>query len=247
MPRGGNLTLSAEEVAVDEQHASMHPHARRGRYVVYRVTDTGSGIAPSVRDRIFEPFFTTKELGKGTGLGLSTAMAIVRSHGGFMNVQSEPGSPTTFSAYLPADGQPCVEEAPRPPTAPRGKGELVLLVDDEESIRTIGKRTLEAAGYRVITAADGAEAVAEFAMQRDRVALVLTDMGMPVMDGTTTARALQRIRPEVRIIVASGYGDENARTRARDAGVRHVLAKPYSGEALLCLVRRALDEAPERR
>jgi CheY-like chemotaxis protein len=225
----------------------MHPHAKKGPYVVLRVSDTGSGIAPAVRDRIFEPFFTTKELGKGTGLGLSTALAIVRSHGGFMHVQSEPGAPTTFSAYLPTNGAPGAEEAPQVEPSPRGNDETILFVDDEESIRAIAKRTLEASGYRVITASDGADAVAQFAMHRDEIALVLTDMGMPVMDGASTIRALMRVRPDVRIVATSGYGDEGARARATDAGIRHVLSKPYSADGLLRAVRAALEEPAVQR
>ncbi len=244
MPRGGRLSLGAEEIVIDEHHAAMHPHAKKGRYVVFRVTDTGSGIAPDVRERIFEPFYTTKELGKGTGLGLSTALAIVRSHGGFMNVLSEPGSPTAFSVYLPADGAPCAEEPIRRESSPRGKNELVLFVDDEESIRALGKRTLETFGYRVVTASDGADAVAQFALNRGQISLVLTDMGMPVMDGLTTIRALKRIQPDVRVLFASGYGDDASRARAADAGVSHVLAKPYSADALLRAVREALDHSP---
>jgi len=218
--------------------------------VVIAVTDTGMGMPPEIRDRIFEPFFTTKEVGKGTGLGLATVHTIVKSHGGFMNVDSELGHGTTFKVFLPADPtqtRSAAEDAPS--DMPRGRGELVLVVDDEASIRSITQQTLEAFGYRVLTADDGAEAVAVFAQHRKEIVLVLLDMAMPVMDGPTAIHALLHIAPDVSIIAASGLASNVTVAKAAVAGVKDFLAKPYTAEALLRLIRKVLDrpDAPTAR
>ena len=245
MPEGGTLTITAENVEVDEQYAVMNRTVSPGRYVVISVTDTGWGIPREIMDRIFDPFFTTKEIGKGTGLGLSTVMGIVRSHGGFVNVYSEPGKGTTFKIYLPAQGgdesgiqkrEASVEQFPR------GNGELILVVDDEASILDITKQTLEAFGYGVITADDGAQAIGQFALTRDRVKLVLTDMMMPVMDGPALIAALRRIDPHVRIIAASGLNANGNVAKAANLGVKHFLPKPYSADTLLVALQRVLSE-----
>ncbi|MEI9961542.1 MAG: ATP-binding protein [Limisphaerales bacterium] len=156
MPRGGQLTISLENLVVDENYSTAHLDAKPGDYVVISVSDTGAGIPPEVRDRIFEPFFTTKELGKGTGLGLSTSLAIVKSHDGFITVQSEPGKGTTFKAHLPAN-RISENEARlgQPVEWPQGHGELILVVDDEEAYRTVLTRSLERHGYRTVSAANG--------------------------------------------------------------------------------------------
>ena len=191
MPEGGTLTFAADNLEVDAQYAGTGQEVRPGPYVMIAVTDTGTGMPPEVRDRIFEPFFTTKEIGKGTGLGLSTVHAITKSHGGFLTVDSEMGHGTTFKVFLPADRELARIAAENAPVdVPRGRGELVLVVDDEESIRSITQQTLEAFGYRVLTASDGAEAVAVFAQHTGETALVLIDMAMPVLDGPTAIHAL---------------------------------------------------------
>src|SRR2546422_6496534 len=182
----------------------MNVGAKAGPYVVIRVSDTGTGMPPGVIDKIFDPFFTTKEVGKGTGLGLSTVLGIVKSHGGFVNVYSEVGKGTRFSVYLPAAETVQGAEPAQVEAVPTGQGELVLVVDDEATIREITKATLEAHGYRIVTAADGAEALALYAQHRDQIRLVLTDMMMPVMDGPATIRALRNLDPQIPIIAASG-------------------------------------------
>jgi CheY-like chemotaxis protein len=207
------------------------------------VTDTGLGIPLEVRERIFEPFFTTKEVGKGTGIGLATVHTIVKSHGGFLSVESEVGRGTTFKIYLPAD--PAHRTAgPAPPAVsdlPPGRDELVLVVDDEFSIRDITQQTLQAFGYRVITASDGAEAVALYAKQTQQIAVVLIDMMMPIMDGAATIQVLRRINPAIRIIVASGIDAGENIARTASAGVHDFLPKPYTAETLLKLFREVLD------
>ncbi|TDU66456.1 PAS domain S-box-containing protein [Prosthecobacter fusiformis] len=243
MPNGGTLTIAATNVRLDEHYVAMNLDARVGPYVVVNVEDTGTGMSPEVMERIFEPFYTTKELGKGTGLGLSTTLAIIKSHGGFVRVYSEAGHGTRFHVYLPAHTEiraknpdESVEELPR------GSGEQILLVDDEAAVRQITRQTLEAFGYRVLLAADGAEATAHFAMQKDDISVVLTDMMMPVMDGPTMIPVLMRIKPEVRIIAASGLNANGMVAKAANAGVKHFIPKPYTAETLLKTLRSVLAE-----
>ena len=232
MPNGGILTISAENFIVDEHYAKMHLDAKIGSYIVVLVADTGIGITHEVLDRIFEPFFTTKELGKGTGLGLSTVLGIVKSHGGFINVYSEVGKGSKFEVYLPAQ-----ETAETPEEKelelPHGSGELVLIVDDEPSIREITKTSLENYNYKAITASDGIEAIALYAEYRDKISIVLTDMLMPSMDGITTIRTLHKINPNVKIIVISGLATSDKMNAAYDLGIKAFLSKPYTAKQLL--------------
>ncbi len=242
MPRGGRLRMSVQNLLVDEHYADLAIEATPGPYVLIQVDDTGSGMPKAVIDRIFEPFFTTKETGKGTGLGLSTSLAIVKSHAGFMRVYSEPGRGTTFKIYLPAlvstgpsHGEVVVDEQPR------GRNELVLVIDDEDAVRRITQRTLEAHGYRVLLAIDGADGVAKFAGRKGEVAAVITDMMMPVMDGPATIQVLRKLSPAVRIIAASGLNAEGRSLQAAALGVTHVLSKPYTSGALLRELRSVID------
>ncbi len=243
MPDGGSLHFHAERFMVDELAEAVTQELGPGEYVLLTVEDSGIGIPADQLERVFDPFFTTKELGKGTGLGLSTSLAIVRSHGGALRAYSEPGKGTTFRIYLPAANASHV--AARDTEAvelPRGAGELVLVVDDEASVREITRQTLEAFGYRVLVASDGAEAVAVYATHTTEVALVLTDMMMPVMDGVTMIHVLRRMNPQLRIIAASGLVANSSVARASGAGVRHFLPKPYTAQTLLTLMRTVLSE-----
>ncbi len=245
MPDGGSLTISAENRTLDEHYASMYSQAKAGRYVYISVTDSGVGIPRKIIDKIFEPFFTTKELNRGTGLGLSTVMAIVKSHNGIVSVYSEPGQGSTFKIYLPAmEGSTGVtQEQPQQSSLPPGYGETILVVDDESSILTITRHTLETFGYQVLTAQDGAEAVAVYAQKRNEIAVVLTDMMMPVMDGASLIRVLLRIDPAVKIVRASGLYSTDNESRFPEPRVRHFLTKPYSAETLLKTMRAILEEA----
>jgi PAS domain S-box-containing protein len=244
MPDGGQLELSAGNVEIDEQYAVMNRSIPPGRYVLIQLTDTGTGMSKEVVDRIFEPFFTTKAVGQGTGLGLSTVLGIVRSHGGHVNVYSELGKGSTFKVYLPAESDLSVgaHGAALTEEMPRGNGELILVVDDEASILDITKQTLQAFGYRVMTADDGAQAIGLYALHRDEIAVVVTDMMMPVMDGPALIAALRRIPPTVRIIAASGLNANGNVARAASAGVKHFLPKPYSAGAILSLIKKVLAE-----
>ncbi len=249
MPDGGTLTLEVRNEEIDPQYAAMNRGVAPGRYAVLEVTDTGCGMPKEVVERIFEPFFTTKEVGKGTGLGLSTVLGIVRSHGGFVNVSSEPGEGSSFKVYLPAqpkDGAVVADGDVARVEVPHGKGEGVLVVDDETSILDITKETLESSGYRVFTAEDGAQAIGVYATHRAKIDLVLTDIMMPVMDGIALITALRRINPMVKVVAASGIKDSQSVARANSAGVSHFLAKPYSADVLLETLHRVLHQTASR-
>lgn len=243
MPNGGTLTLSVENVQLDAHYAGLSPDAREGRYIVIHVEDTGTGMAPEIVGKIFDPFFTTKQVGKGTGLGLSTSLAIIKSHGGFIRVYSELAKGSKFSVFLPTHEKSAsdTEHLVRP-DLPRGNSELVLVVDDEASVREITRRTLETFGYRVILAADGAEAVAAYANRRDEIAVVLTDMMMPVMGGQATIQVLKKMNPTVRIIAASGLNVNGQPDMAEQDDIKHILPKPFSAEVLLKALHQVLHE-----
>jgi two-component system, cell cycle sensor histidine kinase and response regulator CckA len=243
MPQGGNLAVSIEGIELDAQYAAMNPDARAGHYVLLRVSDTGSGIAPEVQEKIFEPFYTTKEVGRGTGLGLSTVMSIVRNHGGFLRVQSEVGKGATFEVYLPAvvaENQ----EAPAAtrPAGRRGRGETILVVDDERIVREITRVTLEDTGYHVLTAEDGTEALAMYAKQGETIDLVLTDLVMPYLDGASTIRAMQRLNPRVKVIACTGLNTEEKRAGARTLVDVPLLEKPFTASMLLTKLGEVLGQ-----
>ncbi len=243
MPDGGVLTLEAEDVNVDEAFATLVPGAKAGSYVSLLVADTGMGIPPENMDRIFDPFFTTKEPGKGTGLGLSTVLGIVRDHCGFMRIESKPGKGTRFRVYLPA--KPDAAAVPSANVgdgeAPRGRGETILLVDDEESVRVTARNILERYGYRVLLASEGSEAVMVFAQHSKEIHAVLTDLVMPLMDGASLIRALRKASPMLKIIAITGATDTGQATAARRLGLQALLQKPFSAPVLLQAVRAVLD------
>ena len=241
MPTGGKLTVSAGNTTLDAHYAGMNPEAKAGPYVLIQVEDSGTGIPPAVIEKIFDPFFTTKEVGKGTGLGLSTTLAIVRSHGGFIRVESEQGKGTAFKVYLPAQTEGAAETAAKiAAELPRGNGELILVVDDEASVRHITRQTLETFGYRVLLASEGSEGVAIYAARQAEIAAVLTDMTMPVMDGLTSIQMLRKLNPDVLIIAASGLPPSS---QVASLGVKHFLPKPYTAETLLRVLKETLSSA----
>jgi PAS domain S-box-containing protein len=241
MPDGGTLTLKLENLEFDESFARMTPGAKSGRYVCLSVTDTGQGIAPEHLDKIFDPFFTTKEVGKGTGLGLSTVLGIVQSHEGFIQVHSQPGRGTQFKIYLPAcetAGVPSAAETNK--SVPKGNGELVLVVDDEKSVRDVTRKLLERNGYHVIEAAEGAEGITQYVAHQKEVQLVLTDLAMPIMDGPAFIRVLRRLNPQVPLIAMTGYQSKSS--LPADLGVPNEdrLSKPFNGVVLLRALHRLL-------
>ncbi len=241
MPNGGRLTLEMENVFVDENYARMQPDATPGPYVVVTVEDTGFGIAPGVIHQIFEPFFTTKAAGKGTGLGLSTALGIIKGHGGFINVYSEPGKGTRFKVHLPAaKNAGNIEARPQSQQIALGNNEMILVVDDELAIREIIKLTLEANRYRVLTANDGPEAVALFAQRHQEIHLAIIDLMMPYMDGSAAMRALKKIDPRVRFIAISGMMEQERIAQLSEIGDVAFLAKPFTTEQLLTSLQKSL-------
>ena len=241
MPEGGTLELSATNCDLAETSVFVSPDARPGRYLRLAVADSGSGISKTVVDKIFDPFFTTKEPGKGTGLGLSTALGIVRSHGGFMVVDSELGRGSNFQVFLPAVSEvqrPPVDNAP--PDAPAGNGETILIVDDEPEILKVTQAVLTRFNYKVIQASHGVEALAKYQADPAAVSLVLTDLMMPVMDGIHLARALKEISPGLRIVATSGHGEDAHRSELVPLGVEVFLKKPFSMPQLLTTLHDAL-------
>ncbi|HTX66097.1 MAG TPA: ATP-binding protein, partial [Opitutaceae bacterium] len=242
MPHGGRITLTAANARIDEQYAAMIPQLRAGLYVVLEVQDTGTGMPPEVQRHLFEPFYTTKEPGKGTGLGLSTALTIVKNHDGAITCVSEAGQGTTFKIFLPASTETALARGTVPAaTPPRGNGETILVVDDEASILSISRQALEAFGYEVLTASNGAEALALFAQQRARIAAVLTDMAMPVLDGAALIYALRRIDPGVKVIAASGLKGNAQSMEPFGLGTASFLSKPFTAETMLQAIHEALS------
>jgi PAS domain S-box-containing protein len=240
MPEGGTLAISVTNVRLEEHQVSNTGRVA-GANVRFAVSDTGSGIVTDIREKIFDPFFTTKAIGKGTGLGLSTALGIVKSYRGYMNLTSEVGRGSTFEFYLPADfsassnlGKPPQQELPR------GDNELVLVIDDEASIRQVIRQTLETFGYRVVTAEGGSEALAIYVQRKVEIAAVITDMMMPIMSGVATTEALVRINAEVKIIVITGFVTDAQKEAAMAAGASGFLSKPFTIEKLLATVRTVL-------
>lgn len=242
MEAGGTLRIAAQVAHLDEHYCAMEGDATPGTYIRIDVADTGTGIPEEVADHIFDPFFTTKGMGKGTGLGLSMSLGIVKSHGGFIRVETERGRGTTFQVFLPVheeDEQSPAANAPAAP--PRGSGQTILIVDDEASVREVSKRILEKHGYKVILAGDGAEAIAVYASGPAKPDVVLSDINMPVMDGMALARALVRIDSQVRIVAVSGAPGQANTSHLAAMGVRRFIAKPYTANVLLRAIADVLQ------
>ncbi|MCL5318798.1 MAG: PAS domain S-box protein [Thaumarchaeota archaeon] len=242
MPNGGILKLSAENTFIDEDFARTNIEAKVGPYIVISVSDTGTGIPPEVMDKIFEPFFTTKQLGKGTGLGLSTALGIVKSHGGFINVYSEVGKGSAFKVHLPAVQTSEAQEKEEYCELTSGHGERVLVVEDEEVICKITKSVLETQGYKVLIAHNGAEAIPIYEQSRDEIKVVIMDMMLPVMDGLTCIKALREINPAVKVIAVSGLDrSERLAEEYTTTPAQAFLPKPYTSDILLKLVHDVIQ------
>ena len=243
MPEGGKLTIETSNVEIDEEYAARHVAVTPGSYVQLAVSDKGCGMDEQTRERIFEPFFTTKERGKGTGLGLSTVYGIVKQSGGNIWVYSEPGQGTTFKIYLPRAPSATAATAIEPTTirAPSTGTETILVVEDEEALRKVALRALEAAGFKVLTAADGNEALMKSAQHAGDIQLLLTDVVMPGMSGRVLAQELAKTRPTIKVVYMSGYTD-NAIVHhgVLDPGT-HFLAKPFTSADLTQKVREVLD------
>lgn len=249
MSNGGTLRLEADNFFVDENYTQMNPEAKVGSYIVITVSDTGCGIPQELLKRIFEPFFTTKEFSKGTGLGLSTIVGILKNHGGFIDVESKVGLGSNFKVYLPVSDQMVTEEIQQR-EMPKGKGELILIVDDEDTIRATNKATLESYNYRILTANDGIEAVSLYAQHPNEISLVLMDIEMPSMDGIRAIQVLCKLNPGIKIVAMSGLASNRDRLqrgfadRIKEIGacVPAFLSKPYTIKELLETVQFVLNK-----
>ena len=246
MPRGGRLLIETKNLEIDEEYYRRHTYTRSGRYVVLSVSDNGVGIDSATLEHIFEPFFTTKGPGKGTGLGLATVYGVVKQHGGFVHVYSEPGQGATFNVYLPvSSGRPGKEvtKEKQPAEAARGGTETILVAEDHEGVRELVRSALERLGYRVILASDGEEAVRMFEAHGNEIALVLIDVVMPKLSGQEAYARMSAGRPGLPVLFTTGYSSEPA---SLDALVRHgvaILQKPYHTAHLGQKVREVLDRA----
>jgi PAS domain S-box-containing protein len=241
MPEGGKLRMSAENIQVDETLAQLYAGAKSGPHVMVTVADNGIGIPPEIFPRIFDPFFTTKGVGKGTGLGLSTVIGIVKSHGGFITVYSEPGRGTSFKVFLRATGGMELDKREHSTAPiPLGNGELILVVDDEAPILQATCEILTTHKYRVLMAGSGEEAIKLFVERGEFIDLVLTDIMMPGVGGLELTRALRIIKPDLKVIATSGLDEEDTRRAFAALNVTEVLAKPCVGAVLLKAVGQML-------
>jgi PAS domain S-box-containing protein len=245
MPEGGRLTIETAHVELDEDYAARHVSVLPGCYVLLSLTDTGCGMDAKVRERLFEPFFTTKEVGKGTGLGLSTCYGIVKQSGGTIWVYSEPGQGTTFKVYLPRVDAPATGGTRRSPVTMARGTETVLLVEDEGAVCSLSERILRSAGYEVLAASNGGEALLLFEERGSDVDLLLTDVVMPRVSGRALAARLTTLRPGLKVLYMSGYPDDAiVHHGVIDPGTRFI-GKPFSSAELTRKVREVLDTAGE--
>jgi len=243
MPGGGKLTIDTANITVDETYADNRPGLKPGRYARLRVSDTGTGMPPEVLARVFEPFFTTKPAGKGTGLGLATFYGIITGADGYPQIYSEPGFGTTITGLLPATGEKTARSEAPPAETPRGRGETILLVEDEASLKDLASRILTRNGYHVRAASTAAEAPSIAGDTGQPIDLLLTDVVMPEMLGNEVARRIQVIRPALPVLYMSGYAQPILDTHGALANQIDLLEKPFTEATLLTRVRRAIDNA----
>ena len=241
LPKGGTITVRASNCELDEMSAAAMENGRPGRYVAFEIVDSGTGIPPEVLERIWEPFFTTKKSGLGTGLGLSTVRNIVDGHHGFISLITKAGHGTTFRILLPAEAQADSELTEAiSATIPRGNGELILVADDDANVREVTSAALTAHGYRVLTAADGTEALAFIAPRVLEIRVVITDLDMPNLDGATLTKVIGSLNPAIRILLVSASAAiDDPRRRPPPSGA--FLAKPFTGDVLLRTVHGLID------
>ncbi len=244
MPAGGELKLRLGTITLPAAGVPATAETPPGNYVLLSVSDTGTGMSPEVQERIFDPFFTTKPLGQGTGLGLSTVLGIVRSHGGFIDVESQPGRGSEFRVYLPAEAEPVPSStSPSPLSAPRGQGALILLADDEEAVRSLLRTLLIRHGYRVLTAANGGSAM-DLLVRSPGAQLLVTDLMMPVMDGISLFRAVRASGRKLPIIALTGLGPDTTCEDVESVGFDAILTKPCESQTVLQAVHDVLQRQP---
>ncbi|MGO9570817.1 MAG: PAS domain S-box protein, partial [Desulfomonilaceae bacterium] len=242
MPEGGRLTIETQTTLLDDDYCHSHIEASQGLHAVLMVSDTGIGMDKALMDRIFEPFYTTKKPGEGTGLGLAMVYGIVKSHGGHITCYSEPGAGTTFKIYLPVHQADAELDAPTSRESSACVTGTILLVDDEEFVRSLGERILENSGCNVITADNGREAVEIYRQNKDEISLVILDLIMPMMDGKKCLDEILRIDPAAKVLIASGFSPDRATKEILEGGAKGFVGKPYNLKQLLGAVRHALNE-----
>jgi PAS domain S-box-containing protein len=241
MPGGGEIFLKTADVDIDT--TVVRPYRiDPGPYVCMSVTDTGIGMDQATQLRIFEPFFTTKEMGRGTGLGLASAYGIIKNHGGFIEADSAPGKGATFHIYLPASGKAVIEEEEESISELLKGDETVLLIDDEQVIIEVGQEILRALGYNVLVATSGYEALQIFRRKKEAIALVILDMVMPGLSGGETFDQLKTIKPDVRVLLCSGYSLSGQATEILDRGCSGFIQKPFKLRELSAKLREILDQ-----
>jgi CheY-like chemotaxis protein len=240
MPRGGRLTIEGKNVRLDEEQVANNHVTRPGPHVMLAVTDTGEGMSEETLEHAFEPFFSTKGMGEGTGLGLSMVYGIATQSGGHVAVDSQQGRGTTFRVYLPRVPDYMAEPALAGPAAPAGGSETILLVEDEDPVREVTRVMLEDLGYRVLEAGSGAEALRVAASHRGRIDVLLTDVVMPGMNGPETARRLVEVRPQTKVLYASGYADGVGDAAFLESSAAFI-EKPFRRDALDRRIRALLE------
>jgi len=247
MPGGGTLTIETENVRIDRDYAETHAWAQAGRYVLMTVTDTGTGMDAATLERIFEPFYSTKEPGRGTGLGLATVYGIMDQHGGVIRAYSEPGRGTTFKVYFPVVERRATDVGTKIEGAAEGGSETILLAEDDVEVRELAQAILERAGYAVLTAADGEEALHVFRRRASEIDLVILDVVMPRLGGREAWERMRELEPGVPALFASGYSENAVHTNfVLDAGLS-LIRKPFARDQLLRAVRLVLDGGGTRR
>jgi CheY-like chemotaxis protein len=244
MPTGGEFILRTERVSMRESFVTTHGYGKPGEYALITVSDSGTGMDMGTLERIFEPFFSTKEVGKGTGLGLAVVYGILKQHDGFISVYSEPGRGSTFRIYLPLTAEERREPAAREDQPVSGGDETILLAEDDDMVRAMVTTVLTGAGYSVITAVNGEDAVRKFRENADSISLLLFDLIMPIMNGKEAADEIHGMKPEVKTIFASGYSPDLAQRKAPPLDNSHLVFKPVPPRELLQMVRKVLDGTP---
>jgi len=242
MPNGGRLLFETENIILDEHYCKIHLGSKPGDYVKLSISDTGHGMDKEILKHIFDPFYTTKEIGKGTGLGLAMVYGIVKSHNGYIMCYSEPDEGTIFKIYFPVIKKETESLEPKEEKFPiKGGNETILLVDDEEAIRELGKDILASFGYTVLIASDGETALEIYRENKKKISLVILDIIMPGMGGRKCLEELLKINPELRIIIASGYSMNGPGKEILKAGAKGFISKPYNINQILKSVRETLD------